>query len=92
MTNHRDDIAEAMKVLLGIFDPTIPTDKQAVLEMKLAKKIIDRHADTHWLASYGHNLNEGFSFSYWEGRYEELAERDREDREAEARRAAKEAA
>lgn len=49
------------------------TNKRALEEIEAAKEIIDRHAGSGWLASYGHNLDEGFFYAYWEGSYEQRA-------------------
>ena len=87
-----DALASSIEVVLSLFDGSEPTDKQAVREMELAKRIIDRHYDNRWLLGYHHQEMDGFSYCYADGRYEELAQRAREDREAEARLVAKEVA
>ncbi len=61
-------------------EPVEPmTDARAKVELDTVKEIIDRHADAGWLACYGHDLNEGFFYSYWDGRYEARAEQEKED-------------
>ncbi len=46
--------------------------------MELVKSIIDRHADAGWLIGYHHEVNGGFSYRYWQGRYEARAEQEAE--------------
>lgn len=87
-----DALASSIEVVLSLFDGSELTDKQAVREMVLAKRIIDRHYDNRWLLGYHHQEMEGLVFHYVDGRYAELAQRAREDRDAEARLAAKEVA
>lgn len=71
-------------VCLGVWDRTMPEDKKAELEMMQVKAIIDRHYDARWLLGCHHEDLDGFVYRYADGRYE--------DREAEARLAAKEVA
>ena len=57
----------------------MPEDEKAKLEMMQVKAIIDQHADMGWLRAYGHELDEGFVYTYWDGHYEAKREQEMED-------------
>lgn len=49
------------------------TQKKALAEMEMVKKIIDRHVDLGWLLGYHHEFGDGFTYRYASGRYEQRA-------------------
>jgi hypothetical protein len=69
--NQMNELAEAMKVVAGVFDPQLPTDEQAENEIDLVRKIINRHVDLGWLVTYGPEVKTGkFDYTHWHGHYE----------------------
>ena len=71
-------------ILFGCWDWTLPEDKRAQMEMMQVKATIDRHYNNRWLLGYHHEEMDGFVYRYADGRYDELAQHAREDREAAA--------
>ncbi len=55
------------------------TQAKAEAEMKIVKAILDRHVDMGWLASYGHDLQGQFEYTFWEGKYEVKRDMELED-------------
>tara|TARA_R110002012_G_scaffold318833_2_gene537864 strand:+ start:582 stop:932 length:351 start_codon:yes stop_codon:yes gene_type:complete len=58
------------------------TDAQALSEIEEAKRILDKHHDSGFLIGVWHEQLDGISYSYANGRYAELAERDSEGKAA----------
>jgi len=78
MVDQQAELTANIALVVGIMDDKLPTDEQAKREMEFAKKIIDHHADMGWLVDFGQDRRGNLFYTYWDGRYQAMVERDAE--------------